>query len=172
MLKTLSLSLVICPILIFGFHKSYKDFYRIKDLSELYKALNIFKNEISYSNKTISDSFNSIYKKTNEPISLIFLDSSIELKNNTDIAFQTILIKSINKYNASTYLSKKDIYEFISLSHTINHLDSDSIISSINIFLSYIENELNLVKNTSIQTKKTGQSLTILSAILIIIILL
>ncbi len=172
MFKIFAISLLMSPIIIFGFYQSYKESFRLKDLNELNKALNIFKNEISYSNKTIDESFYSISNKVAIPIATIFFEISKRLKIDTDTNFEIIFEEVTKKYSKYTYLTDRDIEEFISLANTINDLDSSSIISSINIFIEYIKCEISQLEKTSRQSKKTGQSLTVLSAILIVIILL
>lgn len=160
------------PLIIYGFYYSYKDSYRYTDLRELYKAFTMFKNDISFSYFTLSKSFSSISFKTNDPISSIFKLLSENIENNTELSFEEIFEYSINKNIKNTYLNNRDLAEFLSLSKTINYLDNTSIISSINIFLLYIENELNTLEETKNKNKKVYQSLTILSSILIIILLL
>lgn len=172
MIKILSCTLVSIPILIFGFYNSYKDSYRRKDLAEVYKAFNIFKNEITYSYRTLEEVFLSISKKVDKPISEIFLSISESLGNEYDDTFEDIFKNIINEHKKNNFLSERDINEFIDLSKTINHLDDKSIVSSVNIFLSYIETELNQLNEIVDKNKKTYQSLTILSTILVFIILL
>ncbi len=172
MIKLFSILVTTTPILIFGFYYSYKDTFRQADLRELYKAFNILKNEIDYSFKTLSQAFLSISNKVNYPMSEIFLDLSENIETDNDLTFDEIFIHSIKKNISKTYLNKNDINEFLDLSKTINHLDNNAIISSINIFLAYIENELELLENSKNTNRKTYQSLTVLSSILLIIILL
>ncbi len=172
MFKIISSIIISVPLLIYGYYQSYKEEYRLMDLLELYKALNIFKNEISYLYTPIGQSFYNISKKVNSPISDIFQSISEDLENELDKDFETIFINSINNTKKSTYLNAGDIKEFISLSKTINHLDVSAVISAINIFDTYLEHEISLLEKSKSQNKKTYQSLTILSTILIIIILL
>ncbi len=172
MIKLFSLLITTTPILIFGFYYSYKDMYRQSDLRELYKAFNILKNEIDYSFKTLSQSFSSISNKVNYPMSEIFFDLSENIESDSDMTFDELFICSIRNNISKTYLNKRDINELLDLSKTINHLDNTAIISSINIFLTYLENELELLENSKNTNKKTYQSLTILSSILLSIILL
>ncbi len=172
MFKIISSIVISMPILVYGYYQSYKEEYRLTDLLELYKALNIFKNEISYLYSPIGQSFYNISTKINAPISNIFLTISQRLNDDFDSDFETIFRDTIKDYSSSTYLNNQDIKEFISLGNTINHLDVSSVISAINIFDTYIEHEIESIEKSKAQTKKTYQSLTILSTILIIIILL
>ncbi len=172
MIKLISMIFISLPILIFGFYFSYKESYRQKDLKEVYKAFNILKNEISYSFRTLADSFLSISTKVNKPVADIFLSISEDLKNDNELEFSQIFENSILKYSGNTYLSKSDIREFIDLSKTINHLDEKSIISSINIFMNYLETEIKTLEENSVKSKKTYQALAILSSLMIVIILL
>lgn len=172
MIKSLALIFTSFPILIFGFYQSYKEIYRQKDLKELYKAFNILKNEISFSYRTLDESFDSISNKINKPIDEIFKNISMHLKSDNDFSFEEIFSNSISETKKNTYLTTQDINELIDLSKTINHLDNTSIITSINIFCSYLETQINELEEISKKNKKTYQALTILSSILIIIILL
>lgn len=166
------------PIIIYGFYYSYRDLYRYTDLREFYKAFNIFKNEIDYSYRTISQSFLSISTKVNEPVSIIFntLANDVALdstkNNNIDASFEEVFENSIKSTIKSTFLNDRDMAELLDLSKTINHLDTNAILSSINIYLLYLENELLELEKTKTKNQKTYQSLTILSTILVIIILL
>ncbi len=171
MIRTFAFIILISPVVIFGFFQSYKETYRLKDLHELLKALNIFKNEINYSNKIITDTFLSISNKVSEPISTIFYELGNNIDNYDD-SFEESFSNIITKCSKKTFLSTQDINEFISLSSTINHLDISSIISSVNIFSQYIKIEISQLEKTSKLAKKTSQSLTILSALLLLIILL
>lgn len=172
MIKLYTSFLITLPLVFFGFYYSYKDTYRYNDLRELYKALNIFKNEINFSYLTLSNSFLSISKKINNPISAIFKTLSENIESNNNDNFDEIFEKSINIHMKTTFLNKRDVNEFLSLSKTINYLDNNAIISSINIFLIYLENELQSLEEIKNKNKKIYQSLTILSSILIVILLL
>lgn len=172
MIKSLALIFMSAPILIFGFYQSYKDLYRQKDLKELYKAFNILKNEINYSYRTLEDSFESISTKVNYPINKIFSNISEHLKQDSDLSFEEIFYNCIDKSKSNTYLNNQDILELSDLSKTINYLDNMSITTSINIFLNYLETQINELEDISKKNKKTYQALTILSSILVVVILL
>ncbi len=172
MIKLLSTIAIAVPMLLFGFYQSYKDSYRQSDLKELYKALNLFKNEISYSYRTIAESFKNISTKVSSPTSAVFSTISTTLENENTLTFEQIFENAIFEYKDLLYLNDADIQEFISLSKTINYLDNTSIISFIDIFLSYLENEISTLDSITIKNKKTYQSLTVLSTLLIIIVLL
>lgn len=172
MIKSISLILISTPIILFGFYQSYKDLYRQKDLQELYKGFNILKNEINYTYRTIEDSFDSISNKINKPINKIFSTISEHLKSDSDYSFEEIFYNCIFDMKDKTYLSNQDIEELIDLSKTINHLDNTAIITSINIFLNYLDMQIKELEEISKKNKKTYQALTILSSMLLIIILL
>ncbi len=172
MIKLISLLITTFPIMVFGLYYSNKDIYRQKDLRELYKGLNILKNEIDYSFKTLPQCFLSISRKTNYPINEIFYTLSKDLEIESDYSFEEIFKNSLHSTINKTYLNKNDFKEFLDLSSTINHLDNTAILSSINIFLVYLKTEIDNLENIKSKNKKTYQSLTILTSILLIIILL
>lgn len=172
MIKFFASILIGFPIITFGFYKSYKDDYRKKDLQELYKALNILKYEIDYSFRTLDEAFYSISTKVSYPINDIFYCIYENMKSEVDMSLTDIFNKSIDINRRKTFLSKKDLDEFLDLSKTINHLNENAINGRIDIFMDYINTELSLIQIEGAKNKKLYQTLSILSSILVIIILL
>lgn len=172
MIKFLASMMISFPIITFGFYRSYKDDYRKKDLQELYKALNILKHEIDYSFRTLDEAFYSISTKVSYPISDIFYNIYENMKSEVDMSLTNIFEKSIEINRRKTFMSKKDLDEFLDLSKTINHLNENAINSRIDIFMDYINTEISVLQVESAKNKKLYQTLSILSSILVVIILL
>lgn len=172
MIKLFASILISCPILVFGFYKSYIDTYRLKDLSELYKAFNMLKYEIEYSSKTLEDAFYSISTKVKYPIADIFNSISLGLKNERDLNIFEIFQNAIISNRHKTYLTDSDIQEFIEMSNTIGYLNNTSILSNIDIYLITLQKEIDEIGKNNKSTKKMYQSLSLMFSILLIIILL
>lgn len=172
MIKLFASLLISCPILVFGFYKSYIDTYRLKDLSELYKGFNMLKYEIEYSSKTLEDAFYSISNKIKYPISDIFNAISIGLKNEHDLNIFEIFKNAIISNRYKTYLTDSDIQDFIEMSNTIGYLNNASILSNIDIYLITLQKEIDEISKNNKSTKKMYQSLSLMFSILLIIILL
>lgn len=172
MIKLIASVFISTPILIFGFYKSYIETYRQKDLKELYKALTLLKHEISYSSRTLEEAFFSISTKVNYPISDMFLLISEMLSKEHDLNINEIFEKAILQNKDKTYISDQDIRELIDLSNTIGHLNAEAINENLDIYILYIKREIEDISQTSKDSKKLYQTLSILSSILILVILL
>lgn len=169
-IKILGFIIVIISTSLIGFFYSYKESFRISDLSEMKKALTILKSEIEYALSPLSVALLNIADKTKNPISNIFSQVSYEIEKRSGQEISDIWKKSLLDNSIKTYLVKEDIQYFESFGKCLGYLDRQLQLNNIEITINYIKDKIEILNIKSEKNKKMYNSLGILSGILICIL--
>lgn len=154
-----------------GFYYAGKDIFRIKDLLEMKKALNILKSEIEYSLTPLPEAMNNISQKIDGDVGKIFKAFYEEAEKSKKSGIYEIWLKAITESKDFLYFENEDIESFKSFGRTLGYLDKNMQINNIMLTIEYIDEKTEYLSEASQKSKKLYGSLGILSGLIICIVL-
>ena len=152
-----------------GFILSKSYTYRIKELNELLKLINIMQNKIKFTRKPLAEVLeetSQIKEETN--ISNIFLITSTELKKQK---IEDAWKKGVNETKNTLNLNKNDINLILTLGNVLGKTDVEGQISEKNQFSSLLKTQITEAIEEKNKNAKMYKSLGTLIGLAIIIIL-
>jgi len=170
MIQIIGLILIMISTTMAGIYYGSIPSFRIKDLKEIKRGLLILKSEIEYAATPLTIACESISTKLDNPMGKIFGNFAQHLKEKTDdipLAWQL----SLEASKPQAYLTKEDINQLISFGTTLGYLDKHLQIRTIDMTTSYLNQEIEDLREVSLKNKKLYQTLGILGGLLIIIAL-
>ena len=144
--------------------------YRAKDLLQLRKALVILKSEIEYTLTPLAIATQNIATKVSQPIGAIFEDFATLLKQR--IPPEPALTQAINNHIKDTYLTKDDVAQLISLGKTLGYLDKNLQLSTIDLTIKHLDDNIKEQMELHAKNKKLYQTLGVLGGMLVVIVLI
>lgn len=164
--------LIVISSAILGMYYSFKDTFRINDLTEMKKALTVFKSEIEFSRTELWEAFTNVSERVAGPVGGIFICTAGELRKKSGQTAGGIWNDVIERKKNETYFLKEDLDAFFSFGKTLGYLDLNMQINSIDLCVQYIDQRIESLMISSSKTKKMYQSLGVLTGLLIAVILL
>lgn len=155
---------------VLGMYYSFKTEYRINELYEMKRALNMLVSEIEFNLSPLAEAMKNVSCKAGVPVNIIFKKFSEILGSDGKSAFE-IWEKVIKEEAAFTYFEKEDIEAFISFGRSLGFLDKSQQNGNIKIMESYIENKIPELKKKSEKNKKMCRSLGIFGGAAVMVIL-
>ena len=153
-----------------GIAYSYMYKKRIEDLSNWKKCIIHLKNEINFSLTPLPEAFEMISKRYIGPFSTFFYELSCILDNHSTTPLIKLDEKKLRDLLNGTCLGEKDNRVIIDFIKNIGLSDKDSQISTINLHLESLENEIQDARKDEEKNNKLYKTLGVLAGIFIIVI--
>lgn len=162
--------LVIASCTLVGLYFAYKDIFRIKNLLEVKRALNILKVEIEFAKSPLPEALSQIAARLDEEIGNIFKEIAESLGKREHESIQVIWSEAFEK--SETYLTSDDMEQITALGKTLGYLDKNMQIVGIDMVVQAINEKISILHESSTKNKKMYQSLGVLSGLLVCVLLI
>ena len=161
------LLLVILFISMFiGISISKKYNYRVNQLIEMQRALNIFEEKIKFTYETIPDVFTDIAKSSSLEIGEIFENAAQKMKVMTAGEAWEVALE-----NSNTKFTKDDLEVLNGLAKTLGRTDLDGQVSEIRLTKKLIDTKIKEAENIRNKNAKLYKTLGWTSGLAIVIVL-
>lgn len=154
-----------------GFSISADLLKRIEDIKALKKIIIMLRGEIKYNNSTMSEAFETISNRIDNPYQIFFQELAIELN---DLSGQTLIEiwkRMIGLHLKETKLNKKDLERLKSLGDNLGYLDKEMQLSSIDLYLEHLELEIDEGNKSMSTNSRLYKSLGIMGGVLVTLII-
>lgn len=168
----LGILLIIGSTTVIGVYCSYKSDYRMQELEELSKVMNILQSEIEYGISTLPEAIGVISERIEGPIKLILSECRSQLIEKRGQGINELWCSAIDKKNVNTYMNSNDINHLKDMGKILGYGDKDLITRGIESVIGYINNEIDSINELNKKNKKMYQSIGVLSGVLLVIVLL
>jgi len=169
-LKFAGAGLVMVSAIMWGLYMASKEIFRLKDLREMKRALDILASEIEYAMNQLDEAAMNISSKCAEPVKGIFENFSrnINILNNVGQAWS----QAVESCAESSYFNPPDLDMMSDFSKTLGYLDKNMQINSISMQLDYINSQIDKLEGSWEKSRKMYLSLGSLGGILIVVLLI
>ncbi len=154
-----------------GRYLSQKEKIRMEQLNIIKKAFLLLKSQINYSSEPLPEALYNIAIRSEQPIKYIFEKISIKLKEKK-ISVNEIWTNEFELYSNKTNFSKEDLETIISFGKVLGYLDKELQINNIDIIVEYIDKTNEFINEKIEKESKMYQSLGILGAMLLVLLLI
>lgn len=171
LIKLFGIILILCSSSLIGFRLSRELEERILELSEIKKMIIMLRGEIKYGNSVLSEAFLSIGGRMKEPYGAFLLESQESMEQKKGQTFQEIWKEQVEKHLKKTTLSEKDLLRLNQFGEQLGYLDKDMQLSTIELYLEQLEEEINGARENSKKNGRLYQSLGIMGGVLITVLI-
>ena len=170
-LKIIGSLLVVMSSALLGFYFAYKEEFRIKDLSELKKALGILKSEIEFARTPLPEAFLHISERVEKSVGGIFYEMANKLSKKGSDSISDIWTEVFLESTKKTYFASEDLELICSFGKTLGYLDAQMQSNTIAMITDNIDTKIQFLTELSIKNKKMYRSLGVLGGILLCVVL-
>ena len=171
-IRIIGIMLVISSTTVIGIYYSYKNDYRLLELEELSKVMNMLLSEIEYGISTLPEAIGVISERIEGPIKLILSECREQLTEKKGQGINELWCNAIDKKNLNTYMNKNDINHLKDMGKILGYGDRELLNRGIKSVTDYIDNEISNIHELNKKNKKMYQSLGLLSGVLLVIVLI
>jgi len=154
-----------------GLYLSSLGKFRRQDLLEFKKALLILKSEIEYIAAPLPEAIANIAVRTADPISKIFTDFALSLKDNDEgeTAYQ-LWLAAIHSHKKKSFLKKNDWELIESFGKTLGYLDKQMQVDSIRFVTDYVDSQVEELQAEENKNQRMYRSLGVIGGILLLVV--
>lgn len=171
LIKIIGTVMIMVSACLFGVYWGSRESFRLRELLELKRALNILRGEISFSRSPLGDALSNIEKRTEAPTATIFGAIAKRLAEKNE-PFNNIWTDEFKRSASRSHLSYEDIELAASLSSSLGQADAKTQERSLELMMEAIEKTTEELRETAAKNKKLFRSLGALAGILVSIVLL
>lgn len=168
-MRIFGIILILASSGVIGCYYSMLPKFRIDELSEMKKALNLLSGEIDFSISTLAEACESISEKINSPVKEVFnsFKKRLENKGKLKCAWE----EALEENRESLYLTKEDISFFKGFGLTLGQTEKRTQLKSIEQMQEYIEAEISEEKIKDSKNGRLYKSMGALIGMLIVVAL-
>lgn len=155
-----------------GYRLSKELSKRIEELLILKKIILMLRGEIKYGNSPLGEAFETIGIRMKNPYHDFLIDTAHEMGQLEGNTFHEIWKKMKDKHLKYSSLTQKDIERLMSLGENLGYLDKEMQISTIELYLEQLEQEISEAKSNLKKNGRLYQCMGIMGGILITILIL
>lgn len=145
---------------------------RVRELRLLKIALQMLETEIVYSNTPLPQAFESVQRKSPNPIRELFRDVKCNLEKKTYGSVGEAFCQSIDDTKDRMCLSKEDIETLKSFGNSIGNSDVEGQIKNFKMIIKQLDNQEVKAEESKEKNEKMYKSLGFLGGLAIVILLL
>jgi len=169
-MKIIGMILVFISSVGIGFSLGYMYKRRITELVEWKKSMINLKNEINFSLTPLPEAFETVGKRFDNYIGKFLLSLSNILSENSGMSMTKLKDEELKELLKDTCLNEKDINNIIEFVKTLGLNDKESQLSTINLHIETIQEEIKNAKKDEEKNSKLFRTLGVLAGIFIIVI--
>ncbi|MCL2405282.1 MAG: stage III sporulation protein AB [Defluviitaleaceae bacterium] len=154
-----------------GFYFAAKEGFRVRDLQEFKKALQILSSEIEHMRAPLPTACINISKRTTRHVSELFLNFSQLLEANDGETAYQLWAQVIESQKPHAHLADEDWDVFDGFGKTLGYLDKHMQQSAITYAIEYIDEKTASLLTQADKDKRMYRSLGIISGLLLAIVL-
>ncbi|MDR1703788.1 MAG: stage III sporulation protein AB [Clostridiales bacterium] len=171
MVKILGCVLVLASSVLLGIYYSFRDGYRMANLSEIRKALIILKSEITFS-ATLPEALLSISDRLEAGVSGFFLLAGTRLTEKPSEESAVIWRECLKEGLAHSYLVNEDIECLERLGETLGGLGKTAQEDGVDMAIMYIDSKVDELRGSEAKNKKLYRSVGAAGGLLITILMI
>ncbi len=170
--KIIGICLILCSSTAIGFECSSRLKERIGELESIRKLLLMLRGEIKYSHSTLSEAFYTIGKRLKSSYGVFLLKAAEEMDSMEGQTLAQIWENCVNGELKESALKKEDKEKLIHLGSQLGYLDTEMQISTIELYLEQVQEE---IKNATENFKRNGKlyrTLGVMAGIFLVILMI
>ena len=172
LIKCVGVAMILTSSCGMGFKLSADLLKRIEELKVLKKIILMLRGEIKYNNSTMSEAFETISNRIDNPYKTFLGEASKELNSLSGKTFVEIWRFMIDKNLAVTKLNKKDKERLKALGDNLGYLDKEMQLSTIDLYLEHLELEIDEGNNNMNTNSRLYKCLGIMGGVLVTLIII
>ncbi|MDO5409525.1 MAG: stage III sporulation protein AB [Lachnospiraceae bacterium] len=171
MLRLMGIFMIAAAVLALGFQYSLNMRRRIKNLRLMQSILHMLRGEIGFSGRILEEAFADISRRVAEPFGSFFKGVSREMQELKGAPLSEIWIQNEAAFERSG-LKKEDLELFRRLGNDLGFLDVDMQLCTLELLEMQIKNAAGRLEESCEASCKMYQSLGVLGALTVIVVML
>jgi len=162
---------LIAACMAIGFYYAAKEGFRLQELQEFKKALMILSSEIEHMRAPLPVACANIAKRTNKPVSELFLNFSKLLESNEGETAYRLWMQALESQKTKSHLAEEDLDIIEGFGKTLGYLDKHMQQNAIAYAVDYIDEKAVILAAQADKNKRMYRSLGVIAGLLIAIVL-
>ena len=172
LIRMIGIAIAFGAAVLAGAYVGNLDNFRIRDLTQMKKALAILKAEIEFAHAPLPEALMGIAQRTAGPIGAMFLMLAERIDTDRGADVSQLWAQCVLTLAPETYFNNEDVEQFIAFGKTLGFLDKGMQIANIAIATDYINEKMVRLNESRFKSGRMYRSLGFLGGLLIVVIFL